>query len=191
MAHSTRPVPILEYFGSQANQLANNAASRFSSAFDRIRGVLTSLGNTLRSASYGLRQEVPFERWFFDHGFQNPIDNPVDQIKARAWALAATLEGGVRITAEAASYVFSLAIEPQDSHRHLDVLKAQLQGFSLSLLAILSPNDAKAKAHNGGNPIIGSSLIDWKWGSLYTGKVDAPFWQVECRHYPWADRPAQ
>jgi hypothetical protein len=67
-------------------------------------------------------------------------------------------------------------------------MKAQMQGLSLSLLAILSPNDAKQKAHNkDGTPLIGASLLDWKWGSPYIGTMDAPFWHVECRHYHWFD----
>lgn len=200
MAHSTRSVPSLQYFGSQANQLVNNAGSRFQNVFDRIRSALNSIGHALRATSYGLRQEVPFERWFFDHGFETPLDKPIDLAKAHAWAVIAACEGIVRTTAEAASYVFSLIldpkytflpiVEPKESDRHLDVLKAQAQGLSLSLLAIISPNAAKQKAHNpGGAPLIGASLLNWKWGSLYVGTVDAPLWKVECRHYPWADRP--
>lgn len=190
MAHSTRPVPSLQYFGSQADQLVHNAGSRFQNVFDRIRSALNFVGHALRATSYGLRQEVPFERWFFDHGFDTPLDKPIDLAKAHAWALVATCEGIVRTTAEAVSYVFSLFVEPKESDRHLDVLKAQSLGLSLSLLAIISPNAAKQKAHNpGGAPLIGASLLNWKWGSLYVGTVDAPFWKVECRDYPWADRP--
>ncbi len=190
MAHATRSVPSLQYYGSQANQLVSNAGNRFQNVFDRVRSALNSIGNALRATSYGLRQEVPFERWFYDHGFDTPLDKPVDLIKAHAWALLAACEGIVRATAEAASYVFSLIVEPKESDRHLDVLKVQMQGLSLSLLAIISPNAAKQKAHNpGGAPLIGASLLNWKWGSLYVGTVDAPFWKVESRHYPWADRP--
>jgi len=179
------------YYGSQAGHLMDQAASRLHNAFDRIRNALNSLGNAVRSASYGLRQEVPFERWFFDHGFQKPITDPFLLIKAHGWALVASAEGAVRTSVETVSYVFSLAFEPKESHRHLDVLKAQTQGLSLSLLAIISPNSAKAAADNSGHPVIGSSLLQWKWGTLYTGKLEVPLWRVECKQYPWVDRPTQ
>ena len=187
MAHSVRP--SLAYFGSQADHAISDVSSGVRSVFDRIRAALNSLSSNLRSASYGLRQEVPFERWFYDNGFQTPLDKPVDLIKAHAWAVFATCEGAIRLAAEGISYVFSLAFSPQNSSRHIDVLKAQMQGLSLSLLAIVSPNSAKSVAHNGGSPLIGASLLTWKWGSLYMGKVDAPFWHVESNHYPWAPIP--
>lgn len=186
----TRPiVHSLSYYGSQADHLFHHSGPRHQSAFDRIRHALNNLGNAFRAASYGLRQEVPFERWFFDHGFQKPITNPIDLIKAHAWAVFAACEGAVRTSAEAASYVFSLVFEPKEAHRHFDVLKAQLQGLTLSLLAIAFPNAAKSLADNSGHPIIGCFLLNWKWGTLYAGKLDAPLWHIECKQYPWIDRP--
>jgi hypothetical protein len=187
MADSTGPIPSFQYFGRQADQLISNAGSHLHSAFDRVRMAISSLSNAARSASYGLRQEVPFERWFFDHGFQAPLVSTSDLIKARVWAFVVTCEGLVRSAAEAVSYVFSRIFDSGNSDRHLEVLRAQWQGLSLSLLAIISPNAAKQKAYNEGTSLIGASLLDWRWGSLYVGKVDAPFWQVECRYYPWAD----
>lgn len=190
MTQATTNVPSLQYFGSQAGQVINNAGSQIQNTFDKIRNALNSLGSAFKAASFGLRQEVPFERWFFDHGFQNPLDKSIDLMKARGYAVIATCEGFIRATAESVSYIFSLVLAPKESHRHLDVLKAQMQGLQLSMLAIVSPNAAKQKAHNpGGKPLIGASLLDWRWGSLYTGTIDAPFWKVECRHYPWADVP--
>jgi hypothetical protein len=188
----TQPISrTLAYYGSQADHLIHHAATRLQSAFDRIRHALNSVGNAFRAASYGLRQEVPFERWFFDHGFQKPITDPIDLMKAHAWALLAAFEGAMRTSAEAASYVFSRIFEPQETHRHLDVLKAQWQGLTLSMLAILSPNAAKSMADNSGRPIIGCSLLNWRWGTLYTGKLEVPLWHLECKNYPWVDRPAQ
>jgi hypothetical protein len=188
----TRPVnSSFSYYGSQAGQIVDQAASRLQNAFDRIGAAIRSLGNAFRAVSYGLRQEVPFERWFFDHGFEKPIENPCDLLKAHFWAVLATSEGSIRMCAETVAYVFSLVFEPGESPRHLDVLKAQIQGVALSLQAIFFPNAAKAAAHNSGRPIIGCSILNWNWGTLYTGKLDVPLWHVECKQYPWADRPAQ
>lgn len=179
----------MNYFGSQAGHLINQTVSRAQNALDRIRDAIYTIGNAARAASYGLRQEVPFERWFFDHGFQKPIENPSDLIQAHAWAVLAAAEGSIRTSAEAASYVFSLVFEPKESERHSDVLKAQWQGLTLSLLAIVSPNAAKEKADNHGQPLIGCSLLDWRWGTLYIGKLEVPLWRIECKQYPWTDRP--
>lgn len=189
MAHSVRPTPSFSYFGNQADHAVSNLSSGLNSAFDRIRAAINSFGSNVLSVGYGLRQEVPFERWFYNNGFQAPLDKPIDLVKAHAWAVFASCEGVIRLVAEAVSYAFSLVFAPQNSSRHIDVLKAQMQGLSLSVLAIVSPNAAKQKAHNEGNPLIGASLLNWQWGSLYTGKVDAPFWKVESNNYPWAPIP--
>jgi hypothetical protein len=186
----TRSIPSMSYFGSQAGGLANQAVSRLQGAFDKIREAIHSIGRAAHAASYGLRQEVPFERWFFDHGFQKPIDKLSPLIKAHLWAVLAAGEGTVRTSAESAAYVFSLVFDRNHRNQHLDVLKAQWQGLTLSLLAILSPNAAKRRADNHGDPLIGCSIFNWKWGTLYSGKLDVPLWRVECKQYPWADRPA-
>jgi hypothetical protein len=176
VAFNTRPVPSFTYFGSQADHLVNRTASHLQNAFDRIRQAVHDVGDTVRSVKYGLRQEVPFERWFFDHGFQTPLTHPSALISAHIWAVIAAGEGGIRTTIEATTYVFSLVFEPKESDRHLDILKAQWQGFTLSLLAILSPNTAKRAADNNGQPLIGSSIFTWTWGTPYAGKLDKPLW---------------
>jgi hypothetical protein len=174
--------PSMSYLGNRVGQLAEQAGSYLRNTVDQIR-------TTAQAASTGLRQEVPFERWFFNHGFEKPLKSVSDSIKARVWALAAACESGLRASVETVAYVFSLVFARKESHRHLDVLKAQGQSLALSLLAIVSPNAAKQHAHNpGGKSRIGCSLFHWKWGTLYTGKFDAPFWHLECRQYPWTNR---
>lgn len=186
---STTSILSSSYFGSQTHHVFDHAAAHLHNAFDRIRSAIHALGNAARGVSYGLRQEVPFERWFFDHGFQKPIDRPDHLIKAHAWALLAVSEGALRTCAETVAYIFSHIFEPQESERHLNVLKAQWQGLTLSLLAIISPNAAKQMADNQGQSTIGCSLLEWRWGTLYTGKFDIPLWHLECKQYPWVDRP--
>ena len=137
--------------------------------FAQIPNALSAAGNAMNAARFGLRKEVPFERWFFDHGFDAPLLDSQDQMRARAWALFSALEGSVRATAATLSYLFSFVLEPQEKQRYLDMLKAQTQGLYLSLLAVASPNAAKVKAYNNGNPAIGGSLLNWQWGKLYTG----------------------
>ena len=165
------------YFGSQAGQDLDQAASQFLNGFDRIRAAINALGNIFRSASYGLRKEVPFERWFFDYGFQTPIDSIPDLMKVRFWAVLAAGEGVIRTTTAIVSLVYSKVFCKDDSAVRLDILKAQWLGFTLSLLAIVSPNSAKSVADNQGQPLIGCSIFDWKWGNLYTGKMNVSLFQ--------------
>ena len=189
MTQAAQPRGMFQYFGSHADHLFHATSSGLQNVFDRVRNAVNSLSNAYQSVSYGLRQEVPFERWFYDFGFQTPIQQTPDLIKAHVWAVIATLEGLVRTAAEAVCYVYSRFMAPDESHRHLDVLKAQAQGLTLSMLAIISPNAAKEKAHNpNGTPNIGDSLRNWKWGTLYLGTLDAPLWKIECSYYPWPNR---
>lgn len=178
-------LPSINYFGSQNGQLFTGARSQ--NGLDRIRSAIAMLGNALRSASYGLRQEVPFERWFFDHGFQKPIVNPIDLIKARLWAVLAIGEGTMRTTIEAVTCVFSLIFAPKERQSHLNALKAQCLGLALSYLAAVLPNTAKAIADNHGQPIVGCSLLEWRWGTLYTGKLEVPLWRCDWTQYPAID----
>ncbi len=184
---SAGSTPTLDYIGNHTSSVTNPMLNGFTSALDRLRHVVTTLARSAAAVGYGLRQEVPFERWFFNQGFHRPIDNQTQLMNARAWALLAAIEGAIKVVAEGTAFVYARILSPPDANRHLEVLNAQWQGLTLSLLAIVSPNDAKAKAHNGGNPIIGSNPLNWRWGTLYTGKLDIPLWHVECRQYPWAE----
>jgi hypothetical protein len=140
-----------------------------------------------------LRQEIPFERWFFNYGFQTPIEDSAKLIEAHVWAVIATVEGAIRLAAEGASLLFSQFVQssPEEMQHHSQVLQAQWQGLTLSLLAIISPNAAKQKAHNSeDSPLVGASLLNWQWGTLYSGSFEAPFWHLECRYYRWYDQPS-
>lgn len=171
------------------NALGNQFRQTVSNIADHVRQAASEAQAAYRSAAYGLREEVPFERWFFHHGFHEPISNTKELISAHIWAVLATIEGAVRTTAEALSYLFSLVFEQNHAGCHLEVLQAQAQGCYLSFLAIFSPNFAKQKAYNEGNSLIGEQL-PLSWGTIYNGRLTAPLWKIECRFYPWADRPA-
>lgn len=177
--------------GQFGNSVMDSGGRILNSAIDGGGQLLSSLTKPVTSILYGLRQEVPFERWFHDHNFIAPLDNCSDLIKAHLWAVVATMEGAVRALAEAVTYVFALVFEPkEEAERHLEVLGAQGTGLTLSLLAIISPNLAKKHTiDSDGNCRIGSSLTDWRWGTPYLGTFNIPFWKIECSHYPWADRP--
>lgn len=176
--------PSVNFLGNHANQAVNSAYARFYSTFDRFRSFVAEQlrNNRNEPAHWGLRQEIPFERWFYDNGFQNPITNPDDLIKAHLWAVPALLEGLVKTVAETVMMFF--AGSEAEKNRHFEVLKAQWVGLSFSMLAVISPNLAKEKATNGGNPLIGSSIVDWGWGTLYNGKLDIPIWHIDCSQYP-------
>jgi hypothetical protein len=149
--------------------------NRFNLSLERINSLLQAIDSNrqeirslLRSTNYGLRYEVPFERWYYDHGFQKPVDNFADHISARAWALLDTLEGAVRCIVEIITNLYSQLFSTQDTERHFDILSSQWQGLQLSLLAILSPDSAKKRVYNSqGQPLIGASVHNWEWGTLY------------------------
>jgi hypothetical protein len=177
--------PSINFLGNRANQAVESAYSRFYSTFDRFRSFVADhiRNNRNEPAHWGLRQEIPFERWFYDMGFQNPTTNSDDLIKAHLWAVPAVLEGLIKTVAETLMLYF--ATSAQEKSRHFEVLKAQWVGLSFSLLAVISPNLAKEKAANpGGNPLIGSSILDWRWGTLYNGKMEVPIWHIDCSQYP-------
>ena len=179
--------PIVHKAKQFGNSIIESGGRVLNNAIDGGR----CFAKSIISIRHGLRQEVPYERWFYDHNFDTPLDNCNDLIKAHLWAVVATAEGVVRALAEVVSYVFALAFETQeDAKRHFEVLEAQATGLALSLLAIVSPNHAKTYTINSdGKRIIGAPLTNWRWGTLYTGSFDIPFWKIECCQYPWADRP--
>ena len=167
MPQPLSPTSAFEFVRNAANRAVS--AVHVPGAFDRIKQVINSLGDNFRSAAYGLREEVPFERWYYDNGFEKPLTDILTESKARFTALIAACEGVLRLAKEVGHLVLSLLRGGKDTHVHLDILKAQGNGIALSLLAIAYPNFAKSVAHNAG----GSPLISWRWGTLYTGKADA------------------
>lgn len=155
----------------------NYVGQRFNKVVDKTQQNIQSFGNNFKSTSYALRQEVPFERWFYDHDFANPIKDPQDLMKARLWAVFAVLEGAFRIVAEVVSILYLRVFQSDDKKevkRHLNILDIQSQSIQLSLLAIVSPNEAKKKARDSeGNLITGTPQVR-NWGTLYLGKVNIP-----------------
>jgi hypothetical protein len=141
-------------------------------------GIVTTKTNAIL-----LRQEIPFECWFADHGC-NVFLTRKEAVKARFWALLACLEGAV-VTLIAAVVVLALKTyakiqkKPASLNRRVHILNTQWQGLKLSAIAIISPNKAKFKAnyphpnHEDRRPCIGKLLSDWTprtWGSVYLGK---------------------
>lgn len=129
---------------------------------------------TVTALVYGLRKEVPFERWFFDFNFHHPINSNLDLMNARCCAVLAACEGLVKAMAALASSVFALVFEPGEFDTQCDILDAQMEGVSYSLAAIVSPNYVKQEA--GRELDIGNIALahdSWRtnhsWGTLYTG----------------------
>ena len=93
MTNATKPTPSSQYFTPQVRQTFHNVKGRVNSTLDKLRKTFSYLGNAALSVSYGLRQEVPFERWFYDYGFQVPLDKTEDLIKARFFCSHRHLRG--------------------------------------------------------------------------------------------------
>ncbi len=175
--------PSIQFLGNRANQAGESAYSRIYNAYDRLRSFIADFRQRNDGTQWGLRQEIPFERWFYEMGFQNPITDSDQLLKAHLWAVPAVLEGLIKTVAEAVMLFF--AASDEEKNRHFEVLKAQWVGLSFSLLAVIMPNLAKDKAANpGGIPLVGCSMVDWKWGTPYNGKMEVPIWHIECSQYP-------
>lgn len=156
---SDRMVPsVVQVVGSTLSNLASRASN-----------LLNQASNVLAVASIGLRKEVPFERWYFDHNFDTPIEDGTALIEAHFWAVLAAGEGILRTIAAVASYAFALAFLPKETALSLDILNAQWRGLTLSVLAIVSPNQAKKNVFDSGRITIGAAASNYNWGTLYTG----------------------
>jgi hypothetical protein len=155
------------------------------------RRALTNIIALITGDTVILRQEVPFERWFRDHGYDAHITDSKLELNARGCAVLAALEGAVRTVAESIALFMASFISKNstDADKHQSVLKAQTQGLQLSLMAILSPNDVKdhikEKNTTSQEPIIGCRKSQLRWGTPYQGVTTIPRLSLECSQYPW------
>ncbi|MBS0654004.1 MAG: hypothetical protein JSR39_10835 [Verrucomicrobia bacterium] len=166
---------------SSTDQQRNPAAglvqqSEVNQAYDPIEQ-FRWFNNELNTQGHlcGLRQEVPFERWFYHYAVvQNVSDAEIsEKVKARAWAVASLGESLFRATVALVKYVISKIFCFASAEENLDVLRAQGNSISFSFTAVFSPEDAvNAAAAHGENdlPQIGSLFGDWDWGTAYYGE---------------------
>jgi len=153
-----------------------------------IPDLLLALGKKI---GYPLRQEVPFERWYFHATDKSSeLSNP---IHGRIWAVIYLGESLLRTAAELVTYAIATiagqAFPKMAEHKknHLEVLKAQVQALFLNILAIASPEAAIKKAEgNGSNkaPFVGCRIDQWHWGTPYVGTFNGK-WSIECSQYFW------
>lgn len=159
-------------------------------AADQIQGFVHSVSVNTQATLYGLRQEVPFERWFYHYGLEQNLSDAqiVDKVKARAWAAASLSESLLRATIELAAFCFSKILGRACADEHQEVLFAQGTSISLSLHAIIDPEGAVKAATAPGQddlPRIGSLLSNWRWGTAYYGTLTIPITHLECSQYNW------
>ena len=138
-----------------------------------------------------MRQEVPFELWYFHAADKSSeLSSP---IQGRLWAVIYLGESVLRTAAELIAYAIATvageAFPKIGEHKehHLEVLKAQAQALSLNLLAIISPEAAIKKAQGtdvNKKPLIGCRVDQWHWGTPYLGTFNGN-WSIECSQYWW------
>ena len=160
---------------SVGDSILHTVGNLVRNAADQIQGFVHSVSVNTQATLYGLRQEVPFERWFYHYGLEQNISDAqiVDKVKARAWAVASLGESLFRATVALVTYVISKIFCFASAQENLDVLRAQGNSISFSFSAIFSPEDAvKAAAASGENdlPQFGSLFGDWHWGTAYYGE---------------------
>lgn len=129
-----------------------------------------------------LREEVPFERWFFDFETSDQV------VKPRLWAVVYLAESAIRGAlvgaAWCASKVFNCAISSQ---QYGEVFSALKKSASLSFKAMISHSWAVKGAHyNPSTLAIGCSPKDQTWGTAYAGKCQTSTWDMLRNQYRWS-----
>lgn len=182
--------PTGHHHHSTADSILHSVGNLVRNAADQIHGFVHRVSVNTQATLYGLRQEVPFERWFYHYGLeQNVSDTQItDKVEARAWAVASLGESLLRATIELVTYAISKILGQPTADEHLEVLQAQGTSISLSLTAVISPEEAVRTATAPGEndlPRIGSLLSNWRWGTPYYGTVTIPLTHLECSQYNW------
>ncbi len=165
-------------------------------AANQLQGFAHRVSVNTQSVFYGLRQEVPFERWFYNYGLsQNLSDDGISasekfcvRVQARAWALASFGESLLRGGFEVVAYAVAKLLGNRSASEHFEVLTAQGTSALLSFYAIISPEDAITQARGEGTedgPRIGAPMTNWRWGTPYFGTMTIPLTNLECTHYNW------
>jgi|GEM_PF-6812865 len=136
------------------------------------------------------RQEVPIERWVRDHGLLEPIKGTKEELRARSYAVLATLEGCVRTLAETTSlfYTSYVSKNARDAEKHQLVFKTQMKSLQLSALAIINPNTVKEHIKtecSNEERLIFCRTSKMRWGTEYYGKITISPLSLECSSYPW------
>ncbi len=154
-----------------------------------------------------MRQEVPFERWYFIHNTGTAGAIQGGFFGNRLSVLGSTLESGVRFLAEIVGYIFNKFFGSQaDVTRHSDILGAQWASLKLSLYATLAPQRALESARNAAvpaavatpaaapataattapaatpvvpsHPRVGCERADLSWGTEYSGTMTVNSWNL-------------
>jgi hypothetical protein len=136
------------------------------------------------------RQEVPIERWLRDHGLLEPIKGTKEELRARGFAILATLEGLVRTLAETISlfYASYISKNASEAEKHQLVFKTQMKSLQLSALAIISPNTVKEHIKtecSNEERLIFCRTTKMRWGTEYYGKITVSPLSLDCSCYPW------
>lgn len=154
-----------EAFRRDAHSALNAVSDAASDAATQIRDALYNTVVNVQSRFYGLRKEVPFERWFYHYGLELNLSDAQlsDKIKARGWAVLSLGESLVRYAATLPTLCFNKVFSRPADHNY-EMLYAYSNSISLSFSAIISPEEAVRAAtkrdENGHipiGPLLGSS----------------------------------
>ncbi len=171
---SHRPPEAFRKNRSLFDRVSNSVTSTFQSATNTVTSFFASSPQpapltgerTLRipQPPCHMRKEVPFERWFAHYSTMKDVP-----CRARAWALASSADGFFQLVKEVVKIAFySLTCNSKASALHQEILRAQWQGYQLSVQAIFSPAATitliKATcAVKCGIPLIGTRTPVSKW----------------------------
>lgn len=117
----------------------------------------------VRAKLYNLSYEVPFDRWFYHYGLEQPLTDAEasNKIQAHVWALVALAESLVRGLAAVVQYCFAKVFNSAPVDDSLNLLCAQWDSIRLSANAIISPEEtirAATTPDEGGQLPIGRLL---------------------------------
>jgi hypothetical protein len=93
---------------------------------------------------FAIRDDVPFDKWFSNY-INSPAQKKMGGLQARVNALASFGEGLFWSLVDTVTYVFARVFYRHKCDDCWYQLKAQWNGFTLSALAVISPNTAKER----------------------------------------------
>jgi hypothetical protein len=146
----------------------------------RTRRSAEELLEALKGFLLILRQEIPFERWYF-HATdkQQAVFSP---LSSRSWAVVYLGESVLRTafalcTAAVDGVVGRFFAPATKEGERLEILRMQMIGLQLSALAVLSPEMAveKVRQAESSTLVVGCLPHQLRWGTPYTGEFKGPF----------------
>jgi len=105
--------------------------------------IAVTLRTVQQPKEFAIREDVPFDNDWFCYYACYEHQHKLGGLQARAYALVTLAEGLVQSVIETTSYLFARVFKRHKCDECWRDVKAQWNGFTLSALAVISPESAK------------------------------------------------